>query len=70
VTEEEATCLGKSRFFSRKAAKQRANQIRRHTGNRMRPYTCPFCGLIHLGHRPGHATYLRGGGRRIQEPTT
>jgi hypothetical protein len=70
MTEEEATCLGKSRFYTRKAAKQRANQIRRHTGNRMRPYTCPFCGLIHLGHRPGHATYLRGGGRRIQEPTT
>jgi hypothetical protein len=69
VTEEEATCTGKKRFFSRKAAKQRANQIRRHTGNRMHAYQCPFCQLFHLGHRPGHATYIRRG-YRIQEPTT
>ena len=68
MTEEEATCTGKKRFFTRKAAKQRANQIRRHTGNRMRAYTCPFCGWAHLGHRPGHAIYRRG--YPLQEPTT
>ncbi|MFG2359439.1 hypothetical protein [Streptomyces sp. NPDC048521] len=70
MTEEEATCTGKTPFHTRKAAKQRANQIRRHTGNRMRAYQCPFCAAYHLGHRPGHATHLRSGHHRTKEPTT
>lgn len=70
MTEEETACIGKTRFERRKKAKQRANQIRRHTGNRMRPYRCPYCGWIHLGHRPGEATYIHSGGYRLQETTT
>lgn len=27
----------------------------------MRPYPCRYCGHFHVGHRPGHATYLRHG---------
>lgn len=69
MTEEETACTGKAPFPTRKAAKQRANQIRRHTGNRMRAYQCPYCLAYHLGHRPGHATYLRNG-HPIKEPTT
>lgn len=61
MTEEEVACLGKTRFLTRRAAKRRANQIRRTGGPKFRAYTCDFCGLVHLGHRPGHATYMRGG---------
>lgn len=69
MTEEEIACQGKSRFYTRRAAKNRANQIRREGGPVMRPYQCTkFCGLWHLGHRPGHATYLRHG--KPLEPTT
>jgi hypothetical protein len=67
MTEEETACQGKTRFFTRRAAKKRANQIRRNGGPAMRAYPCNFCGLIHLGHRPGHATYLRHG--QPLEPT-
>jgi hypothetical protein len=61
VTEEEVSCLGKTRFYTRRAAKRRANQIRREGGPAFRPYPCRYCGLHHVGHRPGHATYMRGG---------
>lgn len=69
MTEEQVACTGKTRFPTRKAAKQRANEIRRHTGNRMRAYQCPYCLTYHLGHRPGHATYLRHG-RPLKETHT
>lgn len=69
MTEYEIACQGKSRFPNRRAAKSRSNQIRREGGPAMRPYHCTkFCGLWHLGHRPGHATYLRRG--QPLEPTT
>lgn len=61
MTEEEVACLGKARFLTRAAARRRARQIRRTGGPHLRPYNCDFCGLAHLGHRPGHATYLRNG---------
>jgi hypothetical protein len=61
VTEYETACLGKSRFPTRRAAKKRANQIRREGGPAMRAYRCDFFAHFHLGHRPGHATYLRHG---------
>ena len=32
----------------------------------MRAYDCKFCHYFHLGHKPGHATYLRNG-QPIQE---
>jgi hypothetical protein len=67
VTEYEIACKGKSRFPTRRAAKKRANQIRRHGGPALRAYTCHFCGQAHLGHPPGHATYLRHG--QPLEPT-
>ena len=68
MTEEEVACLGKSRFYTRSIARRRARQIRREGGPRLRPYACDFCGLHHLGHRPGHATYLRQG-QPLQETT-
>lgn len=68
MTEEEVACLGKTPFLTRRAAKRRANQIRREGGPAMRPYTCNFCHLHHVGHRPGHATYRRHG-QPIQETT-
>jgi hypothetical protein len=68
VTEYEVACLGKTRFNDRPTARRRARQIRRQGGPRLRPYACEFCGLHHLGHRPGHATYLRHG-QPIQETT-
>jgi hypothetical protein len=61
VTEYEVACLGKTRFLTRRAAKRRATQIRRNGGDAMRPYPCRYCGLFHVGHRPGHATYMRHG---------
>jgi hypothetical protein len=61
VTEYEVACLGKSRFYDRATARRRARQIRREGGPRLRPYACNFCGLHHLGHKPGHATYMRHG---------
>lgn len=67
MTEYEIACQGKSRFPTRKTAKKRANEIRRTGGPAMRAYPCHFCGLYHLGHRPGHATYLRRG--QPLEPT-
>jgi hypothetical protein len=68
VTEYEVACLGKSRFPTRRSAKKRANQIRRTGGPAMRAYPCHFCHHFHVGHRPGHATYLRRG-QPIQEKT-
>ncbi|MFD7868010.1 hypothetical protein [Streptomyces sp. NPDC059783] len=60
MTEYEISCLGKARFFTRRAAKHRANAIRRTGGPAFRAYHCTqWCGLWHLGHRPGAATYLR-----------
>ncbi|MFF7631396.1 hypothetical protein [Streptomyces cyaneofuscatus] len=61
MTEYEASCLGKTRFLNRRTAKHRANAIRRNGGPALRAYHCRFCGLHHLGHHRGHATYLRGG---------
>lgn len=68
MTEEEVACLGKTRFPTRAFARRRARQIRRQGGPRFRPYECRYCGLHHLGHRPGHATYLRKG-QPLQETT-
>ena len=69
MTEEEVACSGKTRFLTKAAARRRAREIRRTGGPAMRAYDCDFCGLAHVGHRPGHATYLRHG-RPIQETTT
>lgn len=69
MTEYEVACLGKSRFYNRATARRRARQIRRQGGPRLRPYARPFCGLHHLGHRPGHATYLRHGQPIKELPT-
>lgn len=61
MTEYETSCLGKTRFTTRRDAKRAASRIRRTGGPHFRIYTCPYCGLHHVGHRPGHATYLRHG---------
>lgn len=66
MTEEQVACTGKTRFLTRRAAKRRANQIRRNGGDAMRAYPCDFCPAWHLGHQPGRATYLRRG-QPIQE---
>jgi len=68
VTEYEISHLGKTPFRSRRAAKRRANQIRRNGGDAMRAYPCRYCPFHHIGHRPGQATYLRRG-QPIQEKT-
>lgn len=59
MTEEEVSCTGKARFHTRALARRRARQIRRQGGPRFRIYECRYCGLHHLGHPPGHATYRR-----------
>ncbi|MGW8702857.1 hypothetical protein ACWGOK_39130 [Streptomyces eurythermus] len=69
MTEEEVACTGKTRFPTRRAAKRRANQIRREGGPAMRPYGCDFCLHFHIGHRPGQATYMRHG-RPLKETLT
>jgi len=61
MTEEEVACHGKARFPTLALARRRARQIRRTGGPRFRHYQCAYCGLWHLGHQPGHATYLRRG---------
>lgn len=61
MTEEEVACHGRARFFNLATARRRARQIRRTGGPRLRPYECRYCGLHHLGHPPGKATYLRRG---------
>jgi hypothetical protein len=59
VTEYEISCLDKVRFHCRRHAKRTSSRIRRTGGPNLRPYPCRYCGYWHLGHRPGHATYLR-----------
>lgn len=61
MTEYEISCLGKTAFPSRRAARRRARQIRGEGGPDFRTYRCPFCLHTHLGHTPGHASYLRAG---------
>lgn len=61
MTEYETSCLGKTRFYTRAAARRRSRQIRREGGPKLRPYDCKYCHLHHLGHPPGKATYLRKG---------
>ena len=59
MTEEQIACGWKARYTRRKYAKDTSSYIRRNGGPNLRPYRCRFCGCWHLGHRPGHATYLR-----------
>lgn len=59
MTEEQISCWGKARYLQRRYAKHASSRIRRTGGPNLRPYACHFCGSWHLGHRPGHATYLR-----------
>ena len=59
MTEYEISCLGKVRYHQRAYAKKTSSRIRRTGGPNLRPYRCHFCERWHLGHRPGHATYLR-----------
>ncbi|MFF1916176.1 hypothetical protein ACFVYE_32235 [Streptomyces sp. NPDC058239] len=59
MTEYEIACLGKTRFTTRRFAKRAANRIRRTGGPAFRTYHCNYADHWHLGHRPGHATYLR-----------
>ncbi|MDX3232943.1 hypothetical protein [Streptomyces sp. ME19-01-6] len=61
MTEYEVACLGKAAFPSRRTARRRARQIRGEGGPDMRAYRCWYCDRIHIGHRAGHATYLRTG---------
>lgn len=68
MTEEEISCTGKTRFTTRAAARTRSRQIRRTGGPRLHPYDCRYCGLTHLGHPPGQATYLRKG-QPLKDPT-
>ncbi|MDR3083696.1 MAG: hypothetical protein LBV60_22735 [Streptomyces sp.] len=56
-----AACHGKTRFASRRNARRSARRIRGNGGPAFRLYRCPYCRAIHLGHRPGYATYLRTG---------
>lgn len=59
MSEYEVACLGKRRFTTRRYAKAAASRIRRTGGPAFRTYGCEFCGLFHVGHRAGHATYRR-----------
>lgn len=61
MTEYEIACLGKTCFTSRSTGRRRARQIRGEGGPDLRTYRCPFCLGVHVGHAPGHATYLRAG---------
>jgi len=61
VNDFEVSCLGKTAFPSRRAGRRRAKQIRGAGGPDMRAYRCDWCLDVHIGHRPGHATYLRTG---------
>jgi hypothetical protein len=56
-----AACHGKTRFPSRRAARRRARQIRGQGGPHFVVYRCRYCRSIHVGHKPGQATYLRPG---------
>lgn len=59
MNDYEVSCLGKTAFPSRRAARRRARQIRGEGGPGFRTYRCHWCHLAHVGHRPGEATYLR-----------
>lgn len=61
MSEYDIACHGKTRFITRRAAKHAASRIRRTGGPHFRIYACQYCGLHHVGHAPGHATYLRHG---------
>ncbi|MGW9238120.1 hypothetical protein ACWGRL_05185 [[Kitasatospora] papulosa] len=72
MTEYEASCLGKTPFPSRRTARRRARQIRGEGGPDFRTYRCWYCHTVHMGHRPGCATYLRttpNGPVHVQELT-
>ncbi|WP_093803945.1 hypothetical protein [Streptomyces sp. Wb2n-11] len=59
MTEYEVSCLGKTRFPSRRAARRRRRQIRGEGGPNFRTYRCRYCLRVHMGHRTGEATYVR-----------
>ena len=72
MTEYEVSCFGKTRFPSRRTARRRARQIRGEGGPDFRTYRCRYCTAVHMGHRPGCATYLRmtpNGPIHVQELT-
>lgn len=65
----DAECTGKVRYLTRKQAKKAAKDVKELRGIKgLQPYTCSFCGLFHLGHRPGQATHLRKGSV-LNDPT-
>ncbi|MGW2863343.1 hypothetical protein [Streptomyces sp. NPDC001205] len=69
----QVSCYGKSHFCSRRAAKRRANQIRRQGGPTFQVYPCRHCPWWHLGSSPGHASHLRTGPHgpvRVEEITS
>ena len=59
MNDYQASCLGKTPFPSRRAARRRARQIRGEGGPRFDDYRCWWCLDTHIGHPPGEATYLR-----------
>ena len=61
MNDYQVSCLGKTAFRSRRAGRRRAKQIRGSGGPRLHAYRCRWCFAVHVGHPPGHATYLRTG---------
>lgn len=59
MNDYQVSCLGKTRFLNRAAARRRASQIRREGGPHFRSYQCRHCHLWHVGNLPGHASHLR-----------
>lgn len=60
MTLEEVACAKKVRYMNKKEAKRSARIVAAQHGIRgLKPYACEFCGQIHLGHKPGKATYRR-----------
>ena len=59
MEERDVACAGKRWWFTYADAKREASRLRRTGRTGLRAYRCRFCGLNHIGGRPGHASYLR-----------
>jgi hypothetical protein len=47
---EVGSCLGKRAYLSLREASDKASASRKHTGENILAYQCPFCLLFHMGH--------------------
>lgn len=54
-------CTTKRVYPSKAQAKKKLKELRRAGDRTLMIYQCWYCDLFHIGHPPGHQTYMRPG---------